>query len=155
MKLLPWLLVVLAFAAEAPEQPIPYSHKVHVGAGMKCAECHVMPDPGEMMTFPATSKCMSCHVAVKKDSAAIQKLASFAESKRRVPWVRIWQIPSYVSFSHKAHIEAGASCAKCHGEVKDHDRLARETDMSMTGCMNCHRETKASVSCTFCHEERR
>lgn len=154
MKYFALFLAFLAWAAEAPEQPIPYSHKLHVGMGLKCNECHTMPEPGEMMTFPVTSKCMSCHKAVKKDSPAIQKLASFAESKRPVPWVRVWQIPSFVIFSHKSHIEAEATCTKCHGEVKDQDRLAKVTDMSMTGCMNCHRENKASLSCTYCHEER-
>ena len=69
--------VAAVFAAEPPVQPIPYSHKQHLALGLKCANCHEMPDPGEMMGIPAVSKCMTCHQAVKKDSPAIQKLSFF------------------------------------------------------------------------------
>src|SRR5689334_628679 len=61
----------------APTQPIPYSHKKHLALGLECRQCHVNPDPGEMMTFPATAICMSCHQAIATDKPAIQKLASF------------------------------------------------------------------------------
>ncbi len=32
--------------------------------------------------------------------------------------------------------------------------MFRETDISMGGCMNCHREKKASVDCAFCHDQK-
>jgi len=146
--------VAVAFAADPPVQPIPYSHKQHIALGLKCANCHEMPDPGEMMGIPAVSKCMMCHQTVKKDSPAIQKLAAFAASKEPVPWVRVYQIPSFVFFSHKNHLDAGAKCESCHGKVAGRERLFRETDISMNGCMNCHRINKASVDCMFCHEQR-
>lgn len=28
-------------------QPLPFSHKQHVTAGLKCGDCHQTPDPGE------------------------------------------------------------------------------------------------------------
>ena len=149
------LMTVAALsAAEPPAQPIPYSHKTHVAMGLKCRECHTMPDPGEMMTFPATAKCMTCHTAVKKDSEAIRKLAQFHQENRPVPWARVYQIPSFVDFSHKAHLEAGSSCENCHGKVAERDRLSKEGDISMGGCMDCHRAKKAPNDCTFCHEQR-
>ena len=69
-------------AVDPPEQPIPYSHKKHLAMGLKCANCHEMPDPGEMMGIPAATKCMSCHASVKKDSPAIQKLAGLRQEWR-------------------------------------------------------------------------
>jgi len=122
--------------------------------GLKCANCHEMPDPGEMMGIPAASKCMTCHQTVKKDSPAIQKLASYAARQEAVPWVRVYQIPSFVFFSHKDHLAAGAKCETCHGKVAERDRMFRETDISMGGCQSCHRENKASNDCTTCHEQR-
>jgi hypothetical protein len=153
------LLAVAAAAlaqkkAEPPEQPIPYSHKQHVSMGLECKNCHEMPDPGEMMGIPAVAKCMTCHQSVKKESPAIQKLAAFAKENREIPWVRVYQIPSYVAFSHKEHLAAGAMCETCHGQVAQRERLWRETDISMGGCMSCHRTNKASIDCTFCHEQR-
>jgi len=146
----------LLFAlAEAPVQPIPYSHKQHLALGLKCRDCHTMPDPGEMMGIPDAPRCMACHQTVKPDSSAIQKLAGFARDKRPIPWVRVYQIPSFVDFSHKSHLDAGATCETCHGPVAERDRLAREIDLSMTGCMNCHRASKASLACGYCHEDRK
>jgi hypothetical protein len=68
--------------------------------------------------------------------------------------VRIYQIPSYVAFSHKTHLETGAKCVKCHGDVAQRDVLTKEGDISMGACMTCHRENKASNDCGFCHELR-
>lgn len=140
--------------ASAPDQPVPYSHRQHVALGLKCAECHTMPDPGELMTFPLVSKCMACHRSIKPESPSIQKLSAFASGNRKVPWVRVYQIPSYVFFSHKSHLAAGAGCKKCHGSVTDRDKLWKETDISMGGCMECHRKERASLDCNYCHDPR-
>jgi formate-dependent nitrite reductase cytochrome c552 subunit len=150
-----WLVAGLAAAlaqAPPPSQPIPFSHKQHSEAKLKCGDCHATPDPGEVMTMPAVSKCMACHQTIKTDSPAIQDLKRYATAKRDVPWVRVYQIPSYVYFSHKVHTEAGASCETCHGPVAQRERLAKETDLSMGGCMNCHRDRKATLDCAACHE---
>lgn len=149
-----FLLVAIGVAAEPPVQPIPYSHKQHIALGLKCANCHEMPDPGEMMGIPATSKCMTCHQSVKTDSPSIQKLTQFAEQKKTIPWARVYRIPAYVFFSHKSHLETGATCQTCHGKVAEREKLFRETDMTMGGCMNCHRANKASLDCLFCHDQK-
>src|ERR1700678_2040956 len=59
-----------------PEQPIAYSHKQHLALAMVCKDCHVNPDLQDEMTLPASSKCMTCHESIKKDSPSIQKLAA-------------------------------------------------------------------------------
>jgi Zn ribbon nucleic-acid-binding protein len=137
-----------------PQQPIPYSHKTHLGLGLQCKNCHTNPDPGEMMGIPETKVCMNCHQAVKTDSPHIQKLTEHAKQNRPVPWIRVYEIPGYVYFSHKAHIAAGATCETCHGPVKDREVLWRETNISMGGCMDCHTKNKASNDCGFCHQPR-
>jgi hypothetical protein len=137
-----------------PEQPIPFSHQVHAGASkIRCNTCHPNPDPGESMTIVAAAKCMQCHSAVKTESPAIQKLASYAKDDRAIKWVRVYSIPSYVNFSHKSHLQAGNTCQECHGPVPTREALFKEGDISMGGCMNCHREKKASIDCTYCHEQ--
>lgn len=139
---------------QGPQQPVPYSHKQHVALGLKCSECHTNPDPGESMGIPAATKCMACHMSIARDKPAIQKLTEAAKAKKDLPWVRVYQIPSYVAFSHKTHLDAGAKCEKCHGPVAQRDVLFREGDITMGGCMNCHREYKASNDCGYCHELR-
>ena len=46
------------------EQPIPFSHKLHLTFDMKCQECHPNPEPGDRMTLPAADRCMECHRTV-------------------------------------------------------------------------------------------
>jgi hypothetical protein len=60
-------------APTPPGQPIPYSHKQHLLLGLKCKEYHKEPDPGEVMPFPATDKCMSCQTVVARDKPNIKK----------------------------------------------------------------------------------
>ena len=148
------LLCVLASAQQhhIPEQPLPFSHKQHVSLGLTCKDCHADRDPGESEGFPAVSTCMSCHFSIAKDAAPIQKLKMYADEKKSIPWVRVYQIPSYVDFSHRAHLQAGFKCEKCHGPVATRDALWKEADVSMGGCIACHRQNRASTVCTYCHE---
>ena len=140
---------------KAPDQPVAYSHKVHAGAlKLKCAMCHTNPNPGEMMRFPPVATCMQCHTAIKTDSPEIQKVAAAAKENREIKWARVYQIPSYVAFSHRAHLETGNQCSECHASVVVRDQLFKEGDISMGGCMNCHRLKKASIDCAYCHDAR-
>jgi hypothetical protein len=142
-------------APPAPVQPVPYSHKHHVGTmKLKCNFCHENKEPGETMGLPVASKCMGCHKSIKSDSPHIQKLAGFAAANRPVPWVRVYQIPSYVFFSHKAHLDAGNTCTECHGPVAEREVLRKEMPINMGACMDCHQKKKASNDCSFCHEQR-
>jgi hypothetical protein len=136
-------------ALAAQQQPIRYSHKVHVQLGLKCGDCHTMPGKGEAATFPPEAKCMSCHTAVKADSPEIRKIAEFAASKKPIPWVRVYQLPGYVWFSHKRHAKSG--CETCHGPVAERDQLAKEKPITMVTCMDCHESTGAANECDSCH----
>lgn len=140
---------------QGPAQPIAFSHRQHAGMlKLPCSGCHTAPEPGEAMTFPLEAKCMSCHATIKTDSPEIQKLAAFAAKTEPVPWVRVYQLPTFVFWSHKTHLTAGADCAMCHGEVGSRDRLSLEKSIKMAACVDCHRNNKAPVHCTFCHEQR-
>ena len=137
-----------------PAQPIPFSHKQHIALKLKCKMCHANPEPGESMGIAEASVCMQCHSTIKTDSPSIQKLAGFASQNRNIPWVRVYQIPGYVDFSHKRHLSSGATCETCHGQVEQREALFRETNISMGACMECHRQHKAPIDCTACHEQK-
>ena len=147
------LCASLLVAADAPPQPLPFSHKNHAGAmKLACKMCHPNPDPGETMTIAAPPKCMECHSAIKTDSLAVQRLAAYAKEGRAVPWARVYVLPGFVNFSHRTHLEKGAVCQDCHGPVAERDRLFAEPEISMGGCISCHRARKTSIDCGFCHE---
>jgi hypothetical protein len=135
-----------------PEQPIPYSHKTHLALGLPCSTCHTNPAPGNLMTFPATTVCMSCHGSVATHKPAIQKLAAFSKSKQPIPWVRVYTVLPGVTWTHRKHLEAGMKCQMCHGQVAQMDRMSEATSVTTMGvCLNCHKEHGAPTVCSTCH----
>ena len=137
----------------APEQPIPYSHKKHLAVGLECKNCHTNPEPGKLMIFPATSKCMECHVTIAKDKPSIQKLASFAKSQQPIPWVRVYTVLPGIAWTHRAHVAAGVKCETCHGPVREMDAMSEVTSVvTMYSCLSCHEMSQAKTSCETCHK---
>ncbi len=133
-------------------QPIPFSHKQHAEAAhLQCAGCHKLAESGEVYSIPTGKSCMACHSQIASDAPAIKDLKSYVDENQPVPWVRVYEIPSFVEFNHKAHSDGGVHCATCHGNVAARSRLWRETDISMGGCFNCHKQTSASTNCATCH----
>jgi Zn ribbon nucleic-acid-binding protein len=141
--------------AEAPKQPIEFNHKLHAtDQKQACVSCHAETDGGELVDLPDVPKCMSCHAAITPKTSAEQKLAAFAKQNRDADWVRVYQIPTFVRFSHRQHAQAGTKCNVCHGPVGTRVSLWRERQLSMGECMTCHREMNASIDCGSCHEPR-
>ena len=128
-------------------QPVPFSHKTHAATGLKCLECHPIPDGGDYAGLPPESKCMACHIAIKNDSPSIRKLA------KPVIWKRVYRLQEFVYFSHQVHHRrAGLDCTLCHGLVATRDVLFQEKPLDMFTCMKCHQERKAANHCAVCHD---
>ncbi len=140
----------------APEQPLPYSHRQHLDLGLlDCSDCHVKPDPGFAMTFPDTVICMSCHETMPAGADGAKRLAAFAAEGRPIPWVRVYELPDYVYWSHDSHLAAGITCTDCHGPVAERDVMRRETNVaSKNGCLTCHETRQVFSDCGDCHEPR-
>lgn len=137
---------------DAPEQPIPYSHKTHLALGLQCAGCHTNPAPGKLMTYPATATCMSCHHAIAKKKATIKKLAAYASSGQPVPWVRVYQVLPGVNWTHRKHLDAGIKCETCHGQVPEMATMSEATSVTTMGvCLHCHTLHNAPTVCATCH----
>lgn len=137
----------------APEQPIPYSHKKHLALGLNCKDCHRNPEPGRLMTFPDTDKCMLCHATMGKEKPAIQQLAGYAKKKQAIAWVRVYTVLPGVTWSHRPHLEAGVSCETCHGPVRELEQMSELTSVTtMYVCLNCHEMNHAKTACDTCHK---
>ncbi len=136
-----------------PEQPIPFSHKLHLGFGLECVYCHSTGDTEFDVGIPEVAECMTCHASIETDSPAIEMLAAHHETGTPVPWVRIYRLPSFVWFSHRLHYEeAGLGCELCHGPVADRDVMVKEMPAtSMEFCMECHAQKGARNGCGVCH----
>lgn len=139
----------------APTQPLPYSHRQHIEQGLECRDCHTNPDAGKLMTFPATSTCMSCHRTLPAGYASLKKLNDLAASGQPIPWVRVYQLPDYVYWDHATHLAARIGCEVCHGPMAERDVTAQETNVvTMIGCQTCHEKRQVYMGCDDCHEPR-
>jgi len=132
-------------------QPIPFSHKRHAALKVECAYCHQKAATAERAGFPAASKCMVCHREVAKDAEAIERLATLAPDAAIVPEKPLYTLPDFVFFSHARHKEK-VGCATCHGNVWAGDAVKLHLSMKMKACVDCHKASHATETCTACHE---
>lgn len=139
----------------SPEQPIAFSHKIHLTrVGLECTDCHEYVERSPRAGVPPVATCMDCHEAVATDRPEIQKLTAYWERKEPVPWNRVYKIRKrkYVYFTHKRHIAAEVECAQCHGEVAAMDKIRRVRSLEMGWCVTCHRSRGAPTDCYTCHK---
>jgi hypothetical protein len=123
-----------------PEQPIPYSHKLHAGdLGMDCRYCHTSVEVSAEANIPPTQTCMNCHTLIKTDSEKLTLLRESWNSGKSVEWIRVHKLPDYVFFNHSAHLRAGVGCQSCHGTVSEMEVVMQVEPLSMGWCLNCHR----------------
>jgi hypothetical protein len=104
---------------------------------LACTICHSGAERAERAGFPAPGLCKGCHASME--------IAS-------IPTERVYKLADFVIFSHARHVNTKIDCVRCHGPVQERDRLTREVDHSMKACLDCHRQSKATVACQACHE---
>lgn len=137
-----------------PEQPIPYSHRTHVGdLGLDCRYCHASVEQSQEAMIPPTQTCMGCHAVVTpatrlclewaKDNAAESCLDPLLESWETglpVPWVRVHKLPEHAFFDHSVHVAVGVGCVSCHGRVDQMEVVSVQEPIAMQWCLDCHRD---------------
>ncbi len=135
-----------------PEQPLPFSHRVHSGdRGISCFFCHHDADRSPKAGMPSVAKCLLCHNVIVRQLPPIQRLHGYYDRREPIPWVRVYRLPDHAHFNHELHLAAGVDCGKCHGDVKGMDRIVQVMPMEMGFCVDCHREEEAPVNCLTCH----
>ncbi len=125
----------------APDQPIPFSHKIHAGElALDCQFCHATVERSPHAGIPDTATCMKCHQLVAGDSPHIQYLRETYAKGIPLRWMKVHDLPDHARFSHKPHIAAGFQCQQCHGPVETMDKIEVVTEFNMGWCVNCHRD---------------
>ena len=67
-----------------------------------------------------------------------------AKQPRPIVWVKVHNVPDFVYFDHRPHVNGGVSCQSCHGPVETMERVRQTSDLSMGWCVNCHRGVQRS-----------
>ena len=135
----------------SPEQPVPFSHKIHVGnLKMDCRYCHSTVDKAAHAAVPATQTCVNCHSAANPDGSVAnsaihtnsEKLLPIRESQATgdpVEWQKVHDLPDFVYFDHSVHVNRGVGCVSCHGRVDKMEQVVQAEPLSMAWCLDCHR----------------
>ena len=136
-----------------PEQPIPFSHRLHVtDKDIDCRFCHTGVDRVPSAGIPAVQTCMFCHKVIITQHPEIVKLWEHFDHRDPIPWQRVFEVPDHVYFTHRVHTNvAQLECADCHGAIEQMDRLQAQREFKMGFCLECHRPRGASTDCWTCH----
>ncbi len=142
-----------ADAGTGPEQPIAFSHPFHAGGlALECTYCHQTVEISRFPGIPGIEVCMDCHEGAVTDRKEIQKLLRYREEERKVDWVKVYNLPWHVYFSHKRHVKAEVKCSVCHGDVTVQMPVRQVRSLQMGWCVACHRQQGASTDCLTCHK---
>ncbi|MFP4527466.1 MAG: cytochrome c3 family protein [Candidatus Kapaibacterium sp.] len=124
-----------------PKQPIEFSHKTHAGKfGIKCLFCHYSAETSEHAVIPTTYECMRCHIALLVDDPRLRPLNYSYDNDLPIEWAKVNKLPDYVRFRHDVHLRAEIDCASCHGIVDSLDAARQDRSLSMSWCLDCHRQ---------------
>jgi hypothetical protein len=154
-----------------PDQPIPFSHKLHAGdRKMDCEYCHSNARRSPAAGVPPLNTCIACHQIVNTDAEPIKKLNEHFKKNEPFPWTLVHKLPEYVRFSHKVHVLAKdnqgqprLNCQTCHGPVEKMTTVEQWAPLQMGWCIDCHSQVKepatpfkkattlAPVTCNTCH----
>ena len=139
-----------------PRQPIPFSHKLHVGElAIDCRYCHSTVEISPIASLPPTETCMNCHSLVGRDSDKLAPLRESLETGEPIRWIRVHNVPDYAYFDHRPHVGTGVGCVSCHGNVAEMEETRQVEPLSMSWCLDCHRESDEYLDpptdCNGCH----
>ena len=144
-----------------PDQPIEFTHKLHVGLGIQCLYCHPGALRGPSPGLPTQTKCWGCHQQMEKTftSEKLAVLVQYVENNRQIQWVPVAQVPDFVHFTHRPHIAAGLNCENCHGDMTQVEIAENPQVINMGWCLNCRKTRFANdpekltklTDCGTCH----
>ena len=70
-----------------PPQPVPFSHKHHVGDdGIDCRYCHVSVETSAFAGIPPLATCMSCHSQLFSDASVLKPLVDAYRTGAALSW---------------------------------------------------------------------
>ena len=155
VTVLAWL-VALGACQSRPivTQPIQFNHLAHIKRGLSCTFCHQYVQKADFAGIPALKVCATCHRGKISDSPEAEKVRGFVKERKEIPWHRIYEVPSYVNFSHRRHVSLGGlQCETCHGNVRELStpQLRPAVVLTMSRCIACHDQRKVNTDCLACH----
>ena len=151
------ITVFISISEALANQPIAFSHKLHtVQNGIPCQYCHLYARRSFSSGVPPVSTCIGCHgpneqKLVKPDSLEVKKMRDYWAKGEPIPWVKVHDIPDFVRFPHKVHInadsnrfieDAGGGCDIEKAPRSLECRLALFRTGGDERCISCHGDVR-------------
>lgn len=145
----------------APDQPIKFSHQIHVGQNkIDCRYCHSGAEKSKNAGIPSPNLCMNCHKYVKSGpkygTEEISKIyeaigwdvnaQQYTGKTKPIKWIRVHNLPELAYFNHSQHVKVGGvECETCHGPVEEMEVIKQYSPLTMGWCIQCHRDTPVKM----------
>src|SRR3989442_9218937 len=92
-------------AGVAREQPVPFSHKHHVGdVGLDCRYCHTSVEDSSFAGVPPTETCLDCHSQLFAQSEMLAPVRESMTRNQPLRWTRVHNLPGFAYFDHSIHV---------------------------------------------------
>ncbi len=129
------------YTNQAIEQPVQFSHEHHVrGLGIDCRYCHSSVEVSAFAGIPPTHTCMTCHSQIWTNAEMLEPVRRSYRTNTPIAWTRVHDLPGFVYFNHAVHVNKGFGCTTCHGAVDTMPLMMRVAPLTMSWCLDCHRE---------------
>ncbi|EDM74794.1 hypothetical protein PPSIR1_11065 [Plesiocystis pacifica SIR-1] len=152
------------------------NHGKHLAAGVQCKQCHTRIETSALASqndLPTGEACDLCHGdqhpavngRTQGDAAHCADCHTHVDEQRVTATTRIPK-PRLI-FSHQAHLQRGAACEDCHGDMAKVGLATQAQLPSEADCLACHqgkpkpkpgadvlpgaKPTWASATCSTCH----
>jgi hypothetical protein len=76
---------------------------------------------------------------VKYDSPKLELVRESFRTGKPIEWTRVHALADFAYFSHAQHVAKGVGCVSCHGRVDQMDVVRVVEPLSMSWCLDCHR----------------
>jgi hypothetical protein len=127
-------------------EPLEFDHRHHVrDDAIDCVYCHSGALRDAYAGVPSATVCMRCHNQIWNDSAYLAPIRLSAERGEPIVWRRITNLPQHVFFHHGAHTSRGVGCVVCHGRVDEMASMYAARTMTMSWCIECHRDPASRI----------
>lgn len=95
-----------------------------------------------------------CHRVAQGSSEEALRVTQLIDQGAPLQFNKLFRLPSHVYYTHRRHAGIGElECSNCHGAIAETDRPPSRplVQITMSFCLDCHREQEQSVDCNACH----
>ena len=134
-------------ARSLPESDIIFAHVNH--EDMECTDCHAGIEKSgnvEDRNFPEMDVCADCHDVEEDEGCGTCHRNTDDPGGAPHP-------ERTLLFNHASHVERGALCRDCHGDVASSEQSSPSHMPDMKRCFECHDGSRAGKACELCHAD--